>query len=157
MGLSKIALLKDIGAELETQIQPWLDKYICALDHQHQAHFDRQLLMGILMKLTEMSRSASFGSNYFRITPVSLTAGGAAQRLVSRETQDLVRKVSVWIDAASGGPTPTIRISTGSSGTGGGGIRVNAGQVNELGEVPSNQELWVSSTATINLYVIERA
>lgn len=157
MALSINSLLNELGAELETKIQPWLDKVVCKLDHQHQAYFDRQLLMGIYLQLAKIARASAFGSTYFRISPKALTANASAIKIIERDSQDLVRKVSIWVDAASGGPTPTIRIGTSATGTGGGGIRINAGQVNELGEVPSNMELWAASTATINLYVIERA
>lgn len=156
MALTTNSLLDELGEELTT-IQPWVIRAASRLDARGQAGFDRQLLMGIYLQLAKIARASTFGSTYFRITPKTLTASAAAIKIIEREREDLVRKVSIWVDPGSGGPTPTIRISTGPTGTGGGGIRVNAGQVNELGEVPSNTELWGASTATINLYVIERA
>ena len=113
------------------------------------------LLGGIFLQLKELREASSFGTNYFNIVPFEL--GTVPIRILEKEPNGLVRKVSFWIDSASGGPTPTIRISRSGSSTAGGGIRVNAGQVNELGEVPPGTELWAAASTTIVGYIIERA
>lgn len=155
MGLSVPELLASMKDESTGKILPWLYDVVCKLDPTSQRNFDRALLGGIYLKLSEISRSSAFGSNYFRITPVQ--ADTTPQKIIERDTRNLVRKVSVWVDAASGGPTPTIRISTSGAGTSTGGIRVNAGQVNVIGEVPPNQELWIASTTALNCYIVEVA
>mgnify|MGYP001578137874 FL=1 len=155
MALSLTNLLDSMKEELVSTLSPWLYGIICKLPPEYQPHFDRVLLSGIYLKLASIERASAFGTNYFRITPYTLSS--TPQKILERDAQQLVRKVSIWIDAASGGPTPTIRISTLGTGTGGGGIRVNAGTVNELGEVPSTTELHGASTTSTVIYVIERA
>ena len=113
------------------------------------------LLYVIAAKLSELTQASTFGNHYFRIQSYSLNT--VPVKILERDSQKFVRKVSLWVDSQTGGPTVTIRVSTGGSGTGGGGIRVLAGQVNELQEVPPDTELWAASTTAINCYVVERA
>lgn len=134
------------------KVIPWVDE-LCR-STQHPNRLAAYLLGGIYLKLGELVDSATFGANYFRISPYVLAP--TPVRILEKDPDKRVRKISVWIDNASGGPTPTIRINQGS---GSGGFRVNAGQVNEIGEISPDTELWGSSTLTagINAYVIERA
>ena len=155
MGLSISDLLGTMKSELVDKLSPWLYAIVCKLDPRQQVHFDRVLLAGIYLKLSEIARGSTFGSNYFSIKPV--TAGTDPQKIVERDSRNLVRKISVWVDAGSGGPTPVIRISTSGSGSGAGGVRVNAGQVNVIGEVPPSQELWIASNTPLNCYIVEIA
>ena len=95
------------------------------------------LLAGIFLSMREIATSANFGNTRFDVRPVNLNT--TAIKILDRdEVTRKVRKVSLWIDSASGGPTPTIRVGKGSTSPNGGGVRVNAGQVNELGEVPAD-------------------
>lgn len=114
------------------------------------------LLSGIFLTLREIAEASSFGNVRFDLRPVSLNT--VPIRILERdETTRRVRKVSLWVDSASGGPTPTIRVGKGTTSVNGGGIRVNAGQVNEIGEVPADVELWAAASTPINAYIIEHA
>mgnify|MGYP001580414555 CR=1 FL=1 len=153
MAISVKDLLDGLREEITDVISPWVYKIVCSLPQEYQRHFDRVLLAGIYVKLSELTRASAFGQNGFNIRPVML--GTTPIKLVERNNQNLVRKVTIWVDAASGGPTPTIRLSTSGTTSASGGIRVNAGQANAIGEVPPNQELWGSASTSIAAYVVE--
>lgn len=139
---------------LETRVIPWWQEVVCKLA---PAQAISLLLTAIYLQLREMGEQQQFGGTYLRITPYALVANGAAVKVLEKESQGRLRKVSIWVDAATGGPLPTLRISTGATSAAGGGLRVLPGSPNELGEVPFATELWASSTAAVTLYVIERA
>lgn len=153
MAISVKDLLDSLREEITTVISPWVYKIVCSLPQEYQRHFDRVLLAGIYVKLAELTRASAFGQNSFSIRPFTLNT--TPQKIVDRNNTNLVRKVTIWVDAASGGPTPTIRISTSGTGTASGGIRVNAGQSNLIGEVPPNQELWAAASTAMAAYVVE--
>ena len=112
-------------------------------------------MCGIYLKLEEMADAMSFGAHDFAIEPITLTT--TPIKILEKNIGGRVRKVDLWVDSATGGPTPTIRVGTAASGSGGGGVRVSAGQVNPIGEVPPNVELWASASTTINAYVLRRS
>lgn len=134
-------------------VRRWMKSATCQLE---AAEVVPTLLSGIYLKLTELAKTSSFGNNYYDIRPVTILPDQPVL-LVDKQNQGLVRKVVLWIDNASGGPTPTIRVSKGATNYTSGGVRVNAGQSNELGEIPPNVQLWGSSSYAINAYVIEWA
>lgn len=131
---------------------PWVDGIKKCVNPEFLIAY---LLGGILLQLKALTEAATFGSHYFKINAFTLTTVPA--RIIEKDPQGLVRKISFWVDSAAGGPTPTIRISQGASSSNGGGIRINAGQVNEIGEIPHGTELWASASTSIVCYVIERA
>lgn len=148
-------IYRQLTEEMRERVMPWWQEFQCRLDKSVQPWADRLLLAGILTELRELRHALNFGANYFRMTPAALNT--TPTKLVEKEPSGRVRKVSIWVDAASGGPTPTIRIGTSDTSVNGGGIRINAGTVNEIGEVPPGTELWGASSTAINVYVIERA
>lgn len=113
------------------------------------------LLAGIFLKLGKMAQTMTFGANKWSITPFTLDT--TPKKILEKDINGLVRKISVWVDSASGGPTPTIRVGGSATSANGGGVRVSAGQVNEIGEVPPGTELWAASSTSIAVYVLERA
>lgn len=136
---------------LAEKVLPWAASLACRGDAA------TMLLAGIFVSMRDIVEALSFGNTYYRITPVPLTAGADPVLICDTQPQGRVRKLSLWVDASSGGPLPTIRISTGASGTSSGGIRIPAGQVSELGEIPASVRLYAASSSTIPMYVIERA
>ena len=133
-----------------------VQRFLCDLQNKFGGqNVAPMLLAGIFLQLRELNDAVNFGATKFDIRPVLLTT--TAQKIVERDVEKRVRKVSVWIDSASGGPVPTIRIGKSASSSNSGGIRVNAGQVNELGEVPPDTELYGVASTSIQIYVIERA
>lgn len=139
------------------EILKWSDNVICrVVESKKMPNIPTYFLAGIFLTLQEIANSIQFGNNYYDIRPVSLTASGAPQLICDVQQQGRVRKVSIFSDAASGGPLPIIRISKSGTGSGSGGVRIAPGAISELGEVPASVKLWVSSSAAINLYVIER-
>ncbi len=113
------------------------------------------LLAGIMLKLDALTESSTFGQAKWNLTAYNLTT--TPQKILERDLTGKVRKVSCWLDSASGGPTPTIRVGQSATSSSGGGVRVSAGQVNEIGEVGPSVELWAASSTAIAMYVIERA
>ena len=150
---------EQLSKSLETfkgEVIKFADSIICqVVDPAKRPNIPTYLLAGIYMVLSEMANSLQFGNNYYDIRPVVLAAG-VPQQICDVQTQGRVRKISIFTDAATGGPLPTIRISKSGTGSGSGGVRIVAGAISELGEVPANVKLWVTSSAAINLYVIER-
>ena len=142
---------------LQSRVVPWTNKVLDdVVSVSQRPTVPTFLLSGIYLKLSEMVESLSIGSHYYNILPVSLTAANGAQLIVDIQPQGRLRKVSIWADAASGGPLPTLRISKNASGTSSGGIRISPGEVSELGEVPANVKLYAAATQALVLYVIER-
>ena len=139
--------------------EQFLNKYVTAFASKikatHCADAGLFLLSAIFLTLNDIKNASNFGLTKFEINPVALDT--IPVKILVVDTQGRVRKVSVWIDSASGGPAPTIRIGKAATSSNGGGIRVIAGQVNELGEVPPDVELWGASSTAINAYIIERA
>lgn len=150
MAVSVSEMLAQMKTDLVDRLGPWLFDMVCKMPIGMQANFDRVLLAGIYLKLAEIARGSTFGSNYMRITPVTL--GTSPVKILERDTRNLVRKVTVWVDSSVGGPSPTIRVSASGDGA---GMRINAGSSNVIGEVPPNQELWASSSTAIQAYVVE--
>ena len=146
--------LREMATELD-RFHQWIRAIVCKLQPAEQAIYDRAILAGIYARLSEIAKASTFGQNAFEIRPY--TANATPQKIVERDTMGRVRKITIWTDAASGGPTPTIRISTSGAGTASGGVRINAGQANTIGEIPPNTELWIASTASMPVYVVEVA
>ncbi len=144
-------------------VQKWISDIACQDLQSPQAIAQLiPMLLGLVsLRLGQLVNNQATGANYYRITPVTLKLEG--QRIVERQTDGLVRTVLLFIDKASGGPTPTIRVSTSKGGAQTGGISVDAGQAHELGNVKADIELWASvyvssnSAFTIPAYVIEFA
>lgn len=132
------------------KVKPFVDRLGCEFGEMNLLY----LLAGVWFELREIKEAIQFGYTRFDILPVSLNT--TAVKILQREINGKPRKVSIWVDSATGGPTPTIRISKGAGGTSGGGFRINAGQLNDIGEVAPDVELWGISTTAINAYVIER-
>lgn len=150
------AFLQRAQSFLMDRAYPWWRNIICKLEEGAQRNAVALLLSGILLKLTELNETSAQGGVYWRCTPFKLTANDEPVRILDIETQGRVREVSVWMDSAILGPPPTIRLSAGASG-GGGGILIGPGAPNELGKVPANTTLYMSSDTDISGYIIERA
>ena len=126
---------------------------ICSL--RNNEHGVTYLLGAIFLTLRQLlEESKPFGMTSYRISPIQLTS--IPQRIVERQPEGRLRKVSFGIDSAVGGPTPTIRFGNGSVSATTGGVRLNAGVINDLGEVPPDVELFAASSTDIAAYVIER-
>ena len=151
--LVKIESLVELAETLMDKPRRIVDELLCNMEHP--SRLPMYLLYFIASKLGEFSQSASFGANYYRITPVSLST--IPTQLVDIEPEGRVRKVELVIDSISGGPAQTIRISDGAASATSGGFRVIAGQVNDLGEVPAKTRLWAASSGSVQGYVVERA
>lgn len=140
----------------EEQVHPWWRAIVCRWEPALRKFAPELLLAGIYLQLDRLNDSVSQGGQYFRISPFTFTAGGAPVQVLDVETQGLVRDIAICLDSAVGMPDPTIRLSTDASGTAGNGVRMQPGAINELGKVPPNTRLYVSSDVTINGYIIER-
>lgn len=114
------------------------------------------LLAANVLSTQDLLHAVEQGGTYFRISQFTSTANGEAVQILDIETQGRVREVSIWLDSAVGGPDPVIRLSEKASGSVGNGVRMAPGGPNELGKVPPNTTLFLSSDVTINGYVIER-
>ena len=139
------------------EVIPWYRDMSCGLNEKLAPHLGHLLLAGIYLSVLRLLEVQQFGANQLDIRAVKLVASADATRIVDTERNGRVRKVTLWIDAATGGPVPTIRISTSGSGAAGGGIRVLPGQANALGEVPASVKLYAASSQNVNLYVLEVA
>lgn len=146
-------ILNSSMEEMLGDVRRWMKQATCELSPPEVVP---TLLSGIYLKLCELAKTSSFGNNYYDIRPVTMNPTDPVL-LVDRQNQGMVRKVVLWIDNASGGPTPYIRVSKGATNYASGGVRVNAGQSNEMGEIPPNVQLWGSASVAINAYVIEWA
>ena len=146
---------------LLADVQKWVSDIACK-DLDNPTLMVPMLLGLIALRLGQLVKNQATGSNYYRITPFTLKNEG--QLIVEKQNDDLVRTVLIFIDKASGGPTPTIRVGTskGSAGAGN-GVSVDAGKAHELGNVRSDVELWASvfvsgnTSFTLQCYVIEFA
>lgn len=143
--------MNDLFKYITNKVAPFANDIFCRYKDQSAT----VLLAGVLMSLQELLKTATFGANQFSIESFTLTSD--PQKILERDINGRVRKISVWVDSASGGPTPTIRVGTGATSANGGGVRVSAGQVNEIGEVAPNVELWAAANTSINAYVITRS
>lgn len=148
-----IELLSKATDEALGEVKGW----VCNLAEQLPPQMLVPTLLGFIgLKLAEIAKTSQFGATYWDMRPVTMGPGDPVL-LVDRQNQGMVRKVVLWIDNASGGPTPYIRVSKGATNFTSGGVRLNAGQSNELGEVPPNVQLWGSASVAINAYVVEWA
>lgn len=140
----------------EGTVYPWWQNIVCKWPLELRKFAPELLLAGVYLQLDRLTEALSQGGNYFRITPFQLLANDAAVQVLDIEVQGRVREVSIWMDSAVGSPDPTIRISTDGSGAVGNGVRMTPGGPNELGKVPPETRLYMSSDVTINGYIIER-
>lgn len=158
MDNSPAAVLNESRTLLLKDVRKWVTDLACGEFKDNPAQLVPMLLGLIALRLGQMQQTSKTGSAYWRITPVSIPASTATPvKMLEKQTDGLVRTVLLWVDNASGGPTPTIRVSTAKGSTSSGGIRVNAGQSNELGNIPPDVELWAISSTAIQAYVIEYA
>lgn len=141
---------------LMNRVIPWWRDIICQWPVDVRRYSSELLLAGVYLGVRDLVEALQQGGTYFRITPFRVEANDEAVLVLDIETQGRVREVSIWMDSAVGLPDPTIRLSTGASGTAGNGVRVLPGGPNELGKVPPNTKLFLASDVTINGYVIER-
>lgn len=141
-------------------VRKWLTDLACG-DLKDQPAMLTPLLLGVIaLRLGQLVNNRAVGASYYRITPFTL--GNQGQRIIEKQNDGLVRTVMLWVDKASGGPTPYLRVGTQkvdmqAGQTGSGGIQVNAGQQNELGNVRPEVEMWAASSVQINAFVIEFA
>jgi hypothetical protein len=143
-------------AFLEEHVHPWWQSITCRWGPELRTHAVELLLAGIYLQLDRLNTVLSRGGRYFRITPFSLVANGPPVQVLDIEVQGAVRDIAICLDSAVGLPDPVIRLSTDASGTAGDGVRMEPGRINELGKVPPNTRLFISSDVNINGYVIER-
>ena len=148
------ATLDDLVNAVTGRTKKTIDDLYCQLSVQDGRKMPAYLLFFIAAKLVDFGKSVSFGSNYFRISPYTLTTEPVL--ILDLEPAGLVRKVSLAIDLATGGPAPSIRLSTGASNSGS-GVQLTPGQFNEIGEIEPKTKLYAASTANVNCYVVERA
>ena len=154
-------VLADNRELLLADVQKWISDIACK-ELENPALLTPLLLGLIALRLGQLVKNQATGSNYYRITPFTLRNEG--QLIVEKQNDDLVRTVLLFIDKASGGLTPTVRVGTskGSAGAGN-GVSVDAGKAHELGNIRSDVELWASvfvsanTTYTLQCYVIEFA
>lgn len=114
------------------------------------------LLAANFLALRELVEGMAKSGKLFDIRPYPLAANGEAVRVVDVDRSGRPREVAIWVDSAVGLPDPTIRIGTDAGSANAGGIRVRPGDVNELGVVPPDSTLWMSSDIPITIYVLER-
>lgn len=150
----KLEDLNRVTEEL-ADIPRWMDQWLCQLPTPQLAV--PYLLGYIALKLSSLEKTGQFGANYYDIRPVTLGDGTGPKLIIDKQSQGLVRKAVLWIDSATGGPTPIIRVSKGANSYTGGGIKVNASQSNDLGEIPPNVQLFADANTAINGYIIEWA
>ncbi len=135
------------------KVGPWANDVACALP---PGLVIPTLLSGIYLKLAELVE-LSQSAGIMDIQPLTVTGGSPSVMMLDVDPAGRSREVTVWIDLATGGPMPTIRISKDASGSGGGGIRVTPGQVNELGKIPGNIKLYIGADADTQLYVMTKS
>ena len=112
-------------------------------------------VLGVMsLQLEEMRKQTVFGMKGVNIRPFRLTT--TPQKILEKDYEKRVRKVDIWVDSAVGQTTPTVRIGIGNV-TSAVGLRIDAGDVANLGEFDYGTELFgVVSTGAINIYVVER-
>lgn len=130
----------------------WVDDFICNLAADNVANTEAYLLAAMVERLDYLTKATPSGQN-LTITPYTLS--GSSQLILDKDTLERVRNVAIWVDSAVDGPAPTIRIGT-SNASSGAGVRINPGQVNELGNVPADTTLYAASDVSITLYLIAR-
>lgn len=145
-------ILRENREALLGDVRKWVTDIACQDLNSNPAVLVPSLLALNALLLGKLHQ-AQQGGNFYRITPFRLGAEG--QKIIEKQNDGLLRTVIVVVDNASGGPTPTIRISENKGGTLSGGIRINAGQGTNIGEVPADKELWGGSDTAISAYVIE--
>lgn len=141
----------------ETRVHPWWRDVVCQWDEENRKLAVPLLLAGIFLSMRELLERIGQGGNYFRISPYKLTANAAPIRVLEKEPNGLSRRVFVWVDSAIGLPDPRIRIGTAKSNVNAGGVLLTPGVANEIGKMPPNNELWMSSDVTLNIYLVEEA
>lgn len=129
---------------------------LCRTLPEAQPFLTNILLAANFLTLRELVEGMSKTGKLFDIRPYALAANAEAVRVVDIEKQGRPREIAIWVDSAVGLPDPTIRVGTDAGSANAGGLRVKPGDVNELGIVPADTTLWVSSDIAITLYVIER-
>jgi hypothetical protein len=154
--MSAFSVIDRARTFFEEQVHPWWKSIACRWSPELRKHAVELLLAGIYLQLDQLNTALSQGGRYFRITPFSLVANELPVQVLDVEVQGVVRDVAICLDSAVGLPDPVIRLSTDASGTVGNGVRMEPGRINELGKVPPNTRLFISSDVTINGYVIER-
>lgn len=135
----------------------WWQKIVCSWPKDLQDRASTILLAGIFLSLRELIERIGQGGNYFRITPFVLVANGPAVRVVEKDVNGLSRRIFAWVDSAVGLPDPRIRIGTAKSSVNAGGVQLTAGVANEVGKVPPNTELWMTSDVGLTIYIVEEA
>ena len=143
-----------------SDVRKWLTDIACG-DLKDAPNLLTPMLLGLIaLRLGQLVNQKTPGANYYRIT--SFTLQNEGQRIIEKQVDGLVRTAFLWVDKGSGGATPYIRVGTSkvnmvAGQIGSGGIQVNAGQSNELGNVRPETELWAASSIAIMAYVIEFA
>lgn len=141
----------------ETQVHPWWRDIVCKWDDTQQKFAIPLLLSGIFLSLRELVEKLGQGTQYFRITPFALVANASPARVLQKEPNGLARRVFVWVDSAVGMPDPRVRIGTAKSSVNAGGVLLTPGIANEVGRMPPNTELWMSTDVSLTVYVVEEA
>ena len=114
------------------------------------------LLASIFFSLRDFVDAVGQGGNYFRIHPIALKAN-TPTRVLEKDVNGRVRLIRIWVDSLVGLPDAVIRVGTKNSSVTSGGVRLTAGIANELGKVPDNTELWMSTDVNVTVYVVEEA
>lgn len=112
------------------------------------------LLTGIFLSLRQAVDRLSNGAFDLNIFPFALQANEAT-RVLEKRSDRRTRRVVVWIDSAVGGPPPTIRVGLRKGSVASGGVFVTPGIQNEIGRVPPDKELWMSSDVPMRVYILE--
>jgi hypothetical protein len=126
---------------------------LCAVDqfNRHPATF---LLAGIFLKLMDIAELLGPGDHFFRIDSFNLLPTDGPTRILDKDTvTQRVRRVVIWVDSTLGGPVPTISLSTQGSSAVNAGLQLTPGTWNEIGRIPPDTELYVSSTTALKLNV----
>ena len=145
-------LMKNLGNHVGLTAQ-WLRDIACKLP-EFNASPAVFLLAGIYLKLTEIAELLGPGENFYRIDHFDIEADAKAKRVLDKDTVNgRVRRVVIWIDSGLGGPVPTIRLSTQASAANSIGLQLVPSTWNEIGRIPANTELYLSSNADIGLNI----
>lgn len=134
-------------------VESWVREVACNIP-MYVASPASFLLAGIYLKLVHIAELLSPGDNYFRIDHFTLTANAKAKRIVERDSvNNRVRRVVIWVDSGLGGPVPTLRLSTQASASNSVGLQLIPSTWNEIGRIPPDTELFLSSSVDIGLNV----